>query len=259
VLQNTFIHIPGVGEQTERRLWESGILTWDDFLAACGASRLPLLRRYEARRWVEDSLLHLGDIDFFRPLLPGRHLWRLYDQFGPEAAYLDIETAGLPEGRDYVTVIGVWGRGDLKQYVEGVNLNRFEDDIAAYPLIVTFNGTCFDLPVLKRQFPGLRLEAAHIDLRFVLRRLGFRGGLKKIEPVFGINRPPEVRLLNGYDAVILWRRHLARRDGALELLLRYNREDCINLERLMGSAYRMLRESLLPGPLVEVAAAGPRA
>jgi uncharacterized protein YprB with RNaseH-like and TPR domain len=114
--------------------------------------------------------------------------------------------------------------------------------------------------VLLRQFPNLRLQAAHIDLRFVLRRLGFRGGLKKIEPLFGINRPPEVRLLNGYDAVILWRRHLARRSGALELLLRYNGQDCINLERLMEQAYRMLRESLLPGPLVEAPqAAGHRA
>lgn len=250
VLRNTFIHIPGVGEQTEQRLWQGGILSWEDFLSAYGKRKLPLLRRDAVRRWVEDSLLHERDLDFFRPLLPARHHWRLAGEFASEAAYLDIETAGLPEGRDYVTVIGLWGRGELRQYVEGVNLSRFEADIQQFPLLVTFNGTCFDLPVLRRQFPGLRLSAAHIDLRYPLRRLGLRGGLKKIEPLFGINRPPEVRLLNGYDAVLLWRRHLAGRSGALELLLRYNREDCVNLERLMVQAYRMLKESLLPGPLV---------
>jgi uncharacterized protein YprB with RNaseH-like and TPR domain len=248
VLKNTFIHIPGVGEQTERRLWQGGILSWEDFLAACGRRKLPLLRRDQARRWIEDSLLHEADIDFFRNLLPVRDLWRLFDQFGSEAAYIDVETAGQPPERDYVTVIGLWAQGRLRQYIEGVNLGRFEADIAQFPLIVTFNGACFDLPVLRRQFPGLRLDAAHIDLRYLLRRLGFRGGLKRIEPVFGILRPPEVRMLTGYDAVLLWRRYRAGRMGALELLLRYNREDCINLERLMAQAYTMMRERILPGP-----------
>jgi len=250
LLKHTFIHIPGVGEQTEQRLWRGGVLCWDDFLEAASARKLPLLRRDEARRWVEESLLHEHDIDFFRPLLGARHLWRLFDQFAPQAAYLDIETAGLEPGSDYVTVIGVWAEGELRQYVEGVNLHRFEADIARYPLLVTFNGTCFDLPVLRRHFQGLRLEAVHLDLRYLTRRLGLRGGLKRIEPHFGISRPPEVRLLDGYDAVLLWRRHLAGRSGALELLLRYNREDCVNLERLMERTYGMLKESLLPGPLV---------
>lgn len=251
MLRNTFIHIPGVGEQTERRLWRGGILCWDDFLSAAGSRQLPMLRRDTARRWVEESVRNATDIDFFRQLLPARHLWRLWDEFGPEAGYLDIETAGLPPERDYVTVIGVWGQGEFRQYIEGINLNRFEDDVGRYPLLVTFNGACFDLPVLRRQFPLLRLEAAHIDLRYLLRRLGLRGGLKRLETVFGIQRPPEVRLLTGYDAVLLWRRHLAGRSGALELLLRYNREDCVNLEAIMGRAYRMLRASLLPGPLLE--------
>ncbi len=250
MLKNTFIHIPGVGEQTERRLWREGVLCWDDFLAAATTRKLPLFRRDEARRWVEESLRREGDIDFFRGLLPARHLWRLAGEFGPEAAYLDIETAGLSPEQDYVTVIGVWAGGCLRQYVEGVNLNRFEQEVHAFPLLVTFNGTCFDLPVLRRQFPHLRLDAAHIDLRYVLRRLGYRGGLKRIEPLFGVSRPPEVCLLTGFDATLLWKRHLAGRSGALELLLRYNREDCVNLGHLMGRAYALMRESLLPGPLV---------
>jgi uncharacterized protein YprB with RNaseH-like and TPR domain len=249
MLKNTFIHIPGVGEQTECRLWERGILCWEDFLSATNG-QLPLLRRSEARRWLKESLLRETDLDFFRRLLPSRHLWRLFEDFGREAAFLDIETAGLPPGRDYVTVVGVWAGGKMTQYVEGVNLGRFEDDIARWPLLVTFNGACFDLPVLRRQFPGLRLDAAHIDLRFVLRRLGLRGGLKAIEPRFGISRPAEVRMLTGFDATILWKRHQAGRSGALELLLRYNREDCVNLETLMIQAYKMMREMLLPGALV---------
>ncbi|MFH0810366.1 MAG: ribonuclease H-like domain-containing protein [Pseudomonadota bacterium] len=247
MLKNTFVHIPGVGEETERRLWQAGILSWEDFLAASGHRKLPLFRRVEAGRWLEDSLLHEGDIDFFHRLLPGRHLWRLFDVFGRNAAYIDIETAGLPPERDYVTVIGLWSRGRLHQYVEGVNLPAFAEEVSRCSLLVTFNGACFDLPVLRRHFPSLRLDQPHIDLRHLLQRLGLRGGLKRIEVLCGISRPPEVRMLTGFDATLLWKRHLAGRAGGLELLLRYNREDCVNLERLMCQAYATLRDSLLGG------------
>jgi len=30
MLQHTFIHIPGVGKQTEIELWKGGIQSWDD-------------------------------------------------------------------------------------------------------------------------------------------------------------------------------------------------------------------------------------
>jgi uncharacterized protein len=33
VLEQTFIHIPGIGRKTEHELWQSGITSWDDFTA----------------------------------------------------------------------------------------------------------------------------------------------------------------------------------------------------------------------------------
>jgi uncharacterized protein YprB with RNaseH-like and TPR domain len=30
MLQQTFIHIPGIGKQTEKSLWANGIHSWDD-------------------------------------------------------------------------------------------------------------------------------------------------------------------------------------------------------------------------------------
>jgi len=37
MLQQTFIHVPGIGLVRERRLWEAGIRTWNDYLAAYNA------------------------------------------------------------------------------------------------------------------------------------------------------------------------------------------------------------------------------
>ena len=102
--------------------------------------------------------------------------------------------------------------------------------------------------MLRNFFPDLALPPLHVDLRFLLARLGYRGGLKKIEPRFGIQRPGEVDGMDGYMAVILWERHQRGDRTALELLLQYNREDVVNLEILMEQAFRMQQERLFREP-----------
>ena len=42
-----------------------------------------------------------------------------------------------------------------------------------YSIIVTFNGSCFDIPFLERYF-ATTIKCAQIDLRFVLKDLGFK-------------------------------------------------------------------------------------
>ena len=34
MIQNSFIHLPGIGETTEEKLWSEGIRTWDDLEAS---------------------------------------------------------------------------------------------------------------------------------------------------------------------------------------------------------------------------------
>src|SRR4051812_44796342 len=66
-----------------------------------------------------------------------------------------------------VTTIALYDGQSLHTYVRGQNLQDFARDIRAYRLLVTYNGKCFDVPVL-RQCLGCRLDQAHIDLRHVL-------------------------------------------------------------------------------------------
>ena len=44
MLQQTFIHLPGVGAHRERTLWQQGILDWNYFLEA--AENLPEKERF---------------------------------------------------------------------------------------------------------------------------------------------------------------------------------------------------------------------
>jgi uncharacterized protein YprB with RNaseH-like and TPR domain len=243
LLSRTFIHIPGVGPVTERRIWESGVLSWREFMREPGAAGLPAAIRGKAESAIAASLQHLEaeNHGYFASALASREHWRAYPEFSHRVAYLDIETTGMGQ-EDSVTMVGVYDGRDVRIYTKGEDLQEFADDIRDYGLLVTFFGSCFDLPFLRRRFLDLRFDQLHIDLCHVLRRLGLKGGLKNIERQLSIPRSPETEGLDGWDAVRLWREWERGSSEALELLKAYNREDIVNLERLMHYAYEQMCE-----------------
>jgi uncharacterized protein len=234
MLQNTFVHLPGVGPQRERALWEQGILDWNRLLAtALEGSRRGRIRE----SWlplVRGSIdaLAVGDVGFFKPLLPPSEAWRLYSEFADRALFLDIETTGLSGDYDEVTLIGALGDGKLTLFINGINLDQFPAYIERFPLLVTFNGSQFDVPFLRAHFPHARLDQAHIDLRFVLASLGYKGGLKIVESELHMNRDPAIQGVDGFEAVRLWHRYRRGDKRALEKLILYNLTDVANLVEL---------------------------
>ncbi len=249
MLTSTFIHTPGVGPSTERSLWSQGAVSWQAFQAKAVHLRLPPRHRAALQVTVEESIacLEAARADYFAQALPGREHWRAVSEF-PKLGYLDIETNG-GFGADAVTVIGLYDGCDVHTYVKDQNLAQFAYESQDYDGFVTFFGTGFDLPFLKRRFPVLeRVFAArfHIDLCPLLKRLGHRGGLKSIEQQLHIRRIPETDGLSGHDAVRLW--HAYRRGGkgaddALRLLLAYNREDVVNMKTLLDYALPRLKHA----------------
>ena len=236
MLTNTFCHLPGIGPRTEARLWASGVKDWNAFEPPFPAGFPERLAGLQAQIAVSKQHLAGGDPGFFaRRLPPGEH-WRLFPEFRGQTAFLDIETTGMASGYDHITTIALYDGRQLRWYVHGHNLDRFKDDIGAYRLLVTYNGKGFDVPFIESDL-GLRLEAAHIDLRYVLAGLGLRGGLKRCEQQLGLSRG-SLAGVDGFFAVLLWQRY--RRYGdrkALETLLAYNIQDTLSLETLMIEAY----------------------
>ncbi|MFW5486890.1 MAG: ribonuclease H-like domain-containing protein [Desulfovibrio sp.] len=237
MLEHTFIHLPGVGEKTESRLWERGFLHWDDVI---GQEDPPFSRAKKglALSALEESRKRLAqrDCDYFAQRLPAGEHWRLFPDFGDKVGYLDIETTGLGNGSgDHITTIALYDGQTVRTYVHGRNLEDFEDDIRECSLLVTFNGKCFDIPFIERQM-RIKLPVAHIDLRFVLKALGMKGGLKSCEKQFGLDRD-ELDGVDGYFAVLLWQEfENTGNENVLETLLAYNAADVIGLEVLLHHA-----------------------
>lgn len=241
ILPKTFVHIPGVGMGTERNLWARGISTWSRFL---GSQRdLPAsLCSSEVRDLLAASQVALreSDANFFAAHLPKQYWWRLYPSFARKAVFLDIETTGLSRYYDEVTLVGLYNGHRVTTLLAGHNLETISTMLEPFELVVTFNGTSFDLPFLTQKFPRLRIPPIHLDLRYLLRRLGYAGGLKDIEGQLGLLRPRQLQGLDGSEAPVLWARYQRGILSALQTLVQYNAADVTVLRVLMEFAHKQL-------------------
>jgi uncharacterized protein YprB with RNaseH-like and TPR domain len=244
-VENSFIPVRGVGEQTERELWRNGVLTWDDFDGtAPGPADADDIRAFitRARKRLDD-----GDARFFAEAFPTGSHWRLYENFRQETCFLDIETTGLSESRDDVTVVSTHSDGETTSFVRGRDLHadRLRRELDDASLLVTFNGKRFDVPFLETSF-DMDIDVPHIDLMYPCRRLDLTGGLKEIEATVGIDRDrPD---LSGRDAVRLWREYERGDEGALETLVSYNRDDTANMARLLDIVTERLHDRVFEPP-----------
>lgn len=248
MIRNTFCTLDGVGEKTERRIWQEGLLTWGDFLNASKVLGFGTERKrlFDESLFLDRSALEARDAAYFRRRVKIREHWRLFEFFRDNAVCLDIETNGYqPQAGGYVTLVGLYDGYDYRCLVRGENLTaeNLVRELAPYKCLITFYGAAFDIPFLLRSFGKFEIEMPHFDLCFAAKRLKMQGGLKKLEHDLGIEREDAVRGLTGYDAVRLW--ELGRKGSreALDLLIAYNREDTVNLMRLADILYAMLRTS----------------
>jgi uncharacterized protein YprB with RNaseH-like and TPR domain len=239
MVRNTFCHIPGIGVKTEKNLWHQGLHRWEDLLNE-DSLELPRIGHRFMRSRLQESVKHLEEErpTYFTKLLPTGQAWRIFPDFRDSTAYLDIETTGLGTDVDHITTIALYDGESVSYYVYGRNLQQFVEDISKFKVIVTYNGKCFDIPFIEKYFK-IKIDHAHIDLRFLLKSLGYTGGLKGCEKKMGLDRK-ELDGVDGYLAVLLWEEfQMNGNEEALETLLAYNILDAANLETLMVKAYNL--------------------
>jgi len=243
-VQNSFIGAEGVGETTERRLWEAGVTHWDDFageVKGVGETRVNRIESFceRGREALADE-----DIRFFDRTFPSGERWRLAKSFEDRLCAFDIETTGLDPGRSVVTTVSLHQGGDTRTLVRGDDLT--DDTLrAAFDdagILVSFNGKRFDVPFLEQHF-DVDLGLPHLDLMYTCRQLGLSGGLSAVESAMGIER--ELPDVGGREAVRLWHAHEAGEDGALDRLIRYNQEDAENLTTVLDRAVAELTPAVV--------------
>ncbi len=233
MLRRTFLHLPGVGEATELRWWRNGVRDWSDALAAARRADQQDELRATLAAWAH------GDWAYFDRVIGNVHKWRAWPNLRKSALCVDIETDG-GYGPESITMIGTYDGQTARTFTADENLQDAADHLEGFPLLVTYNGVFFDMPLIRQRFTHRLRNHLHLDLRFPLHRLGYRGGLKQIEKALNLARPPETDGLTGWDAVRLWRESRAGSSEALRLLKAYNAEDARNLWPLAEHVFAMM-------------------
>jgi len=125
---------------------------------------------------------------------------------------------------------------DFKPLVacKDLTVKNLERELKGVRTLYTFNGKRFDVPWIAASM-GVdvreREDIEHIDLMYVCRRHGLKGGQKNIEVQLELSRHEQG--VDGRVAARLGRMWLELRDtAALNRLTRYNREDCVNLWKI---------------------------
>ncbi len=246
MLKNSFFFLEGLDRSLEQVCYESGCTCWYTLLSGkkfLDISKNPKLTTAHIHN--TEKALSSKSGDYFAKHLPTSDTWRTWPDFKDHTVYLDIETDGKSH-TNAITAIGLYDNKGFRCLIQGQNLNQFPSIISNYELVVTFYGTGFDLPMLRKKFPEIKMPPLHWDLYFSFKSLGYKGGLKKIEQQLGIARSDDTEGLTGKDAVLLWNRYMQGDMKAIDTLIQYNKEDVVNLETLAGIAFQKHKEALSP-------------
>ena len=252
MLSLTFQHIKGIINKKEQELWRMGITSWDDLEIALAPQTFLFDDRWnsgglksilaQSRKAFEEK-----NSEFFSQKLPRQEHYRIVLAFPSDTLFLDIETTGLSRFYDYITVVGWSIAGEYGAYIKGGDEDGLRLAIQKAKAIVTFNGTLFDLPFLKQEFPNLAMPLAHVDLRFFSRRYGLSGGQKAIEKQLGLTRQTQIQGIEGEAAPILWHKYRRGDLNALKLLIEYNHADIEGMRFIFNKTIeRLIDEKSLP-------------
>lgn len=240
MIRNSFIFLEKINSRTEQNIWQQGIKDWQSFLNAEKIIGISAKRKHHFNRKIKEAQnsLYTFDSSYFIGRLPGIETWRLYEFFKDETLFLDIEIANK---RGDINIIGMFDGIDTKVMVNCFNLDlkQLKKEIKKYKLLVTFNGSVHDIPIMQKYF-SIVPRIPHIDLRFLCARLNLKGSLKYIESKINIARPKHLK----GSPVDLWRAYHASGDPEyLQLLIQYNEEDTVNLKPLMEYCYKQLKNT----------------
>ncbi len=249
MLRQSFIFLDRVSKRGEQKIWGQGINDWQEFLSKPKIQGIKenVKETHDAK--INEVRKHLLNDDHksLAVSIPKSDHWRLYKEYKDECCFLDIETSGYYGD---VTVLGMSNGFDTQTFVRGVSLdkNLVQQELSKYKMLVTFNGSSFDLPVLRRYF-NFDFPQIHVDLRWACKKIDLVGGLKNIERETGIRRAEEVKDVSGEDAVLLWQAWKKTKDKKyLDLLVKYNEEDILNLkplaEKVIPKVWERTRNSL---------------
>ena len=248
MLKSTFQHIKGISKKREKDYWDKGILTWDIYKKTLG-EQLPLFDKNVKDYTLSETeqAYAMNDMQFFGEHLSPAEYYRIALEYPHEVLFLDIETTGLSLYYDKITIVGWSLNNQYGVYQAGGDASLLKTALSVAKVIVTFNGTMFDLKFLRKHFKSLVVPPIHLDLRYFAKRVGLTGGQKLIEQTLGFNRLADIKDMLGEAAPILWHKYRRGDKKALRRLIEYNHADVEGMKTILDeSILRFFEKEKIP-------------
>lgn len=252
MLHTTFQRLlPGISPNREAAYWKLGILTWEDLERHFAPQKSlfendPELAQDRIFAKARSAFAN-KDAAYFASLLDRREHYRIPLSFPEKTVFLDIETTGLSRYYDVITLVGWSYQGKYNTLVMGGDEQPLRAVLADACVVVTFNGSLFDIPFLREGFSNLPMPPVHVDLRFLAKRVLFSGGQKSIEDEVGFKRPPYLVEIKGESAPVLWHQYRRGDLDALKLLTEYNYCDILGMKFIFDRVVeRIVKQQNLP-------------
>ena len=233
MINGAFNHFPEIGPVRLRKLQSIGFVKWEDITEV-----VPCEMQMSQRYWdavYKESLecrdaYNDKDLEWLVERFKNSDKWRILAEYFDVCSYFDIETTGLGIDCD-ITLIVCYHKGELHIFRKDHNLDDFLDLLDDVELLVSFNGSSFDVPRTEYSFHIGDIPCPHIDLRWICYYEGLKGGLKSIEKQLMIERPPDLWGIDGELAEWYWHLWESKEDfDALHKLERYCAADVISLK-----------------------------
>ena len=233
-LNRALRHFSGIGPKSMQVLKDRQTEDWEQIKKQ--KNRIPFsekkINSLLEEIQVHENALQQNDIGFFIDSFKPKDYWRILKTFYHKASFFDLETSGL--GKEHkITVLICLHKNRLYTYVQGQNLDDFLNLLDEIDLLISFNGSSFDVPKVLDSFHIPELLCPHLDLRWVCFHFGYKGGLKKIEQSLDIHRPQEYADMDGEEAVYLWQLwQKTKKQEFLQKLITYCSLDVVSLKYL---------------------------
>lgn len=174
------------------------------------------------------------------------------DMYGKNICFLDIETTGLSSKYNEIILIGALCLEDEEVYItqffaENIReelelLTAFKNFLNKFKYIITYNGTSFDLPFLKKRLAHYNINQHidsldHLDLLKLVRKnkklLNLENcKLKTVEKFLNIYREDTI---SGRESVNLYNDYQYSKDPSKKaIILKHNYDDIFYLPNLLS-------------------------
>lgn len=169
-----------------------------------------------------------------------------------EPGVFDIETTGLNPERNSLILIGFFKNGKAYQYFaenileEGDIIEAFLKDLGNKEVLITYNGASFDIPFLRMRMEANGISDAdlgriyNLDVYQIIRYYSPLNGIlpdlkqKTVERYMGLSAD-RADSISGAESIGLYFDYVRNGNiAALKKILLHNRDDIIQLYRLLG-------------------------